>query len=206
MRRLALLEVGLFSLLLEQQRLHLRVLHGEVCLRRRHLRVLDREHIEQLAIRSRDLLRGHHTVHQVVEARGRQHKLDIVDRSVTIDVTHALVEQLVANRDIGLQPCQLRLPKADLPVELNDLGLGLGDERLLGRDLIVQALDQRVQSVDLRLHVVDLVLDVLQLPLVGYLLIDPRVIGDARLVDVGRIAGIAVDGRGNAARRRQPCQ
>ena len=116
LRFLVFLKVGLFSLLLEQQRRHLRPLHGQVGLGGGHLRVLDGEHIEQLAIRSRDLLRGHHAVHQVVEARGRQHELDVVHRSVTVHITHALVQQLVADRDVGLQACQLGLLEADVAV------------------------------------------------------------------------------------------
>ena len=57
-----------------------------------------------------------------------------------------------------------------------------------------------------RLHVVDLVLDVLQLPLVVDLLVDASVVCETRLVHVWRIARIAVDGSGHAARSRQPCQ
>ena len=125
---------------------------------------------------------------------------------MTVHITHALVQQLVADRDVGLQACQLGLLEADVAVELDDLGLGLGDERLLSRDLIVQALDQRVQGVDLRLHVVDLVLDVLQLPLVVDLLVDASVVCETRLVHVRRIARIAVDGSSHAAGSRQPCQ
>ena len=61
---------------------------------------------------------------------------------------------------MGLEECEIGLRQPDAAVEVQDAGLGLSDELLLGRNLIIQRLDQPVNRVNLRLDVLDLMLDV----------------------------------------------
>ena len=88
--------------------------------------------VQQLAVRGCDLLRREHAVHEVVEARGGEHQLDVVDRSMGVHEAQALVEQLIAHGHVGLQPGHVADLEANLPVEQGDLGVGLSDERVLG--------------------------------------------------------------------------
>ncbi len=162
------------------------------------------EVLYQLPVRGCDLLSRNQAVHHVVEARCRQHQLDVIERSAAVDVANPLVEQLVANAHVGNQSGQLSLTQPNPAAEVVDGALGLGDERVLSGDPLVETDDKNIDRVQLRQGAVDRPLDGLKLPLVVHLLPDARVVGKTRLVDGRRIAWIAVDGRGRAQRLRQP--
>ncbi len=92
-----------------------------------------------------------------------------------------------------MQPGEAGLGETDLAVELVDRRLGLHDHVFLRRDLRVEAVDQRVEGEVLRLRCVELIHDVLQLLLVVDLGADSLVVLETCLVDVGRVAWVAVD-------------
>ena len=121
-----------------------------------------------------------------------------------IHVPEPLVQELLSHADMRLELDQRGLPKPDLPTQVVDRRLGLGDQSLLGVNLALQAGDQGVDGVDLRDRVADLGLDRVELVLVVDLLPDALVVGDTCLIHRRRVAGIAVDGRHVLHRLRHP--
>src|SRR2546430_1367104 len=204
LRRQILLQVCLRLLLLLEQGRHLAALVVELSVGKRDLGMLLLHTHEQAPVGCRNLLRTDHPVHELADAGRGQHKLDVVDAAVRIDVTTTLVEELLAHADVGPLPDQGYLAKPDLATQLIDGGLRLSDQGPLSSDLVVQARDHRVDLVDLRDRAADLCLDVVELVLVVDLLPDALVVGDASLVDGGWVARIAEDGRGVVDRLRGP--
>ena len=96
---------------------------------------------------------------------------------------------------MSFEPDLSHFTKPDPHVQIVDRRLGLSDERPLGGDLVLQAGDQSVDGVDLSDGVADLRLNAFELVLVVDLLPDAAVVRETSLVDGGRIARIAVDGR-----------
>src|SRR5258706_10774787 len=199
-----LLQVGLSRDLLLKKRGHLASLYGEVGVGLVEPRPLLAELAEQLAIRSGDLLGADHSVHEVVERVRCQDQLDVVHRAMVVDIPQPLVEDLVTHAHLRMQPREAGFGEADLHVEIVNRGLSLCDQILLGRNLRVEAVDQRVDGVDLSLCIRDLVLDVLQLLLVIDLGANALVVPQTCLVDVGRVARVAIDRGSRLRRQRDP--
>src|SRR4029077_17871754 len=104
----------------------------------RHENMLLLQVLQQLPVRSGDLLSRDEAVHHVVEALCGQHQLDGVERSAAVDVANPFVEELVAHAHMRLQSGQLGVAEANMPAEVVDRALRLGDERLLRGNLLSQ--------------------------------------------------------------------